>query len=247
MAKKEKVTEDSKGSCAGGCLKILVVFAIFIGFIYMLGHIYFLVKPADKVDEVTEKFSSFELMGMKLFPHVNPYTTEEIDGRVESLNTSGSKLPELNERLKNAVEDAYPVTFREDELNAWLSKRLVTKQEGLFGPYVKNAHTWIDLTEGQMSISIEREFLNGSTHITSILLKFTRFDDGYSIQPHSAQIGQVKAPGGFTLLVMAPFKAILEELSEELRPYTDRKIRDIHVEEGKITLDPRTAENRRNG
>ena len=246
MAKKKEVTKDSKSSCTGGCLKNLVVFIIFIGLMYIAGHIYFLVKPADKVDEITKSVSGFEVMGVKLFPGVNIYTTEEIDGRTEALNGEVTKLPELSERLKNAVTGYYPVTFREDELNAWLSKRLLTKQGGLFGPYVEKAHTWIDLTEGQMSVSIEREFINGSTHVTSVLLKFTRFDDGYSIQPYSAQIGQVTAPGGFALLVMEPFKAILEELSEELLPYTNHEIKDIYVEEGKITLDPRRADSRSN-
>ena len=246
MAKKKAAKEGKKGSCMGGCLKPLFGIAVFGCIIYVAAHIYFLVKPADKIDDVTAKIAGANLLGVKLFPGIHTYTTAEIAGRSEALNSEQTKVPKLNDRLKNAVKELYPVTFREDELNRWLSKRLLVKQGGLFGEYVKDAHVWVDLTEGQMNVIIERKFVGSYTHVTSVLLKFSRFENGYKIQPYSAQIGQVKAPGGLARLIIAPFNDILEELSEELLPYTDHEILDIHVEEGKVTLDPRTNSVRAN-
>ena len=250
MAKKKGANEPKRKSRVGGCLKSLVMLVIFVALAYLASHAYFLVKPADESDEISETVMDFEVMGVKPFPGVHVYTTEGIDGRPEILKGWLVDKPEiadrlkLSERLQSAVEGQYPVTFREDELNAWLSQRLETKQAGFISPYVKNAYVWVDLSEDQMDVIIEREFINNYTHVTSLLLNFTRLERGFGIQPYSAQIGQVKAPGGFARLIVDPFAQILEELSEELAPYTNKQIHDIHVEEGKITLDPRTFENR---
>lgn len=244
MAKKKGVNEPKKKSRILGFFRFIIFSVIFFAIIYVAGHIYFLIKPADEHDDISEAVMKFEVMGLKPFPAVRVYTTEGIAGRPEIIKGWLNKTPKLRERLQSAIEGDYPVTFREDELNAWLSKRLVAKQTGLMEPYVKNSYVWVDLTEGQMDVIIEREFINRYTHVTSLLLKFTRFERGYGIQPYSAQIGQVKAPGGLARIIVSPFEQILEELSEELLPYSDRQIRDIHIEDGQITLDPRTVENR---
>ncbi len=44
---------------------------------------------------------------------------------------------------------------------------------------------------------------------------------------------------------MPAFNNLAEELAEELKPFHDKAIRDIRVEDGKITLDPRSAEVRK--
>ena len=244
MAKKKGVNEPKKKSRAGGCLKTLIVMMILMGLIYVGGHLYLFVKPANMSDEVSTKVENLNVLGAKLFPAVNVFTTDRIGGREEVLKGWLVKAPKLKERLHNAVKAQHPVTFREEELNAWLSKRLAVKQAGLFGPYVKSSHVWVDLKDGQMDVVIERELADDYRHVTSLLIKFTRLERGYDIQPYAAQIGHVKAPGGFARLIISPFEDILEELTEELLPYKNREIYDIHVEEGKITLDPRTVENR---
>lgn len=227
-----------------GYIKWLFISIIFLVTTYVACHIYFLARPADERDPLSEQVMNLEIQGFKPFPAVNVYTTEGIAGREEVLKGWLVKTPLLKERLANAVKGGHSITFREEEINAWLSRRLSAKQDGYFGKYVKDVYVWVDLSEGQMDLIIERTFANDYTHVTSMLLEFTRLDRGYGIRPYSAQIGQVKAPGGLARLVSDPFSSILEELSEDLLPYSTREIQDIHVEEGKITLDPQTLESR---
>ncbi|MGB0775278.1 MAG: hypothetical protein ACPGUY_05495, partial [Akkermansiaceae bacterium] len=82
----------------------------------------------------------------------------------------------------------------------------------------------------------------GDTHVTSMFLKFERSKQGFSIQPYSSHIGQVRAPGGFARLISPAFDNLATELTEELKLYEE--IYDISVKDGTITLDPRRPEER---
>jgi hypothetical protein len=239
--KEEKKPEPKK---KGGCIKRLVLLLLIIVMAYVGMHIYFLWQPAGKPDDVSKAVIDANIAGVKVFPAIRSYPMDHIAGRGEILNGRPVAAPLLKVRLATAVERNYPITFREEEINAWLSKRLESKQGGHLAPFVKLRGVWVDFKQDEIEIIIERELPQNRVHVASLFMKFTRSKQGFSIQRHSSQVGQVRAPGGFARLIMPAFSSLAKELEEELQPYYDKKILDIRVEEGKITLDPRKPDER---
>lgn len=225
---------QEKSNSSSGCIKKLFLLTLLLAMAYFAVHIYYIWKPVGKSDPFTTV-----LVESTVFPAIKPYSFLHIDGRKEILE--GAELEEKNVkgRLDFSIERQQPVTFTEEELNIWLQERLKVRQEGLLKDKVNIRGIWVDLQPGVMEVIIEREYLPEKFHATSMFLKFERTEKGLSIQPFSCQIGEVKAPGGFARLILPAFKKLAAELSEEIQPYHDRKIYNIEVEDGKITLDPR--------
>lgn len=242
MGKKteEKKPEPKK---KGGCIKKLVILVLLLIMAYLGVHIYFLWQPAGKADTVSRSIIDANVAGVRIFPALKAYPMDHIAGRAEILEGRTIDPPMLKIRLETAVERNYPITFREEEINAWLNKRIEAKQEGMLAPFVKVRGVWVDFKKDEVEIIIERD-VKGRTHVTSMFMQFNRSKQGYSIRRDTSHIGQVRAPGGFARLIMPAFENLAEELAEELKPYKEKQIRDIRVEEGKITFDPRKPDER---
>lgn len=236
----EKKPEPKK---KGGCIKKLALFLLIFVLAYLGLHIWFLWQPAGTPDSVSRSIINAKVAGVRVFPALRAYSMDHIAGRTEILEGKSIDPPMLRIRLETAVERNYPITFREEEINAWLNKRLQVKQTGALAPFVKARGVWVDFKKDEVEIIIERE-IKGRTHVTSMFMQFNRSKQGYSIRRDTSHIGQVRAPGGFARLIMPAFENLAKELSEELKPYEKKQIRDIHVEEGKITFDPRKPEER---
>lgn len=232
------------GGCRSGCLKgIFLVYLLAVVF-YCAVHVYFIWQPAGNPDGVTQQVMNAEVAGLKFFPAVQAYPVGHIAGRTEIMEGRSMQAPLIEERLKLAIERNYPLTFREEEINAWLAKRLDISQEGSLAPFAKVRGLWVDLKQDQIELIIERELKSGQLHVTSLFMGFDRSERGYNITRHACQIGQVRLPGGFVRLVMPAFKNLAMELEDELKPYYHQRIFDVHVEDGKITLDPRRPDER---
>ncbi|MBK1829624.1 hypothetical protein JIN77_02715 [Verrucomicrobiaceae bacterium R5-34] len=248
MAKKNVEKKEDAPAKKSGCMKRLTLMVLLLLLAYFGLHIYFIWQPAGKPAEFNQQIIDANVAGTKVFPSIQAYDIDQIAGRSEILNGRSIKAPLLKERLKSAISSGYPITFREEEINAWLSKRVALEQEGLFANYVTASHVWVDFKPDEIEIIIERELPNKQSHMTSLFMKFERAKNGFSISRHASHIGQVRAPGGFARLIMPAFNSLAEELSEELKLYKNDagqlKIFDIKVEEGKITLDPRRPEER---
>ncbi|MFK7909068.1 MAG: hypothetical protein AB8F34_00545 [Akkermansiaceae bacterium] len=240
-----KKSEDKKPEPKqkGGCVKKLAVLMLVLVLTYLGIHIWFLWQPVGKPDSVSGAMIDANVAGVRVFPALKTYSMDHIAGRAEILEGKSIEPPMLKIRLETAVERNYPITFREEEINAWLRKRIEVKQSGALAPFAKARGVWVDFKKDQVELIIERE-IQGRTHVTSMFMQFNRTKNGYSIRRDKSHIGQVSAPGGFARLIMPAFDNLAKELSEELVPYKENQIRDIRVEEGKITLDPRKPEER---
>lgn len=246
MAKKKKdERKEELPKKKGGCLKRLVLMVLLLLIAYLGIHIFFLWQPAGKPAALNQQVIDLNVAGKKIFPAVQAFDTAKIAGRSEIKDGSSIKAPLVKTRLKTAIQDRFPVTFREEEINAWLSKRLEVKQGGLLKSLVKARYVWVDFKQDEIEIIIERELPGEQIHMTSLFMKFERAKNGYSISRHSSHIGQVKAPGGFARLIMPAYSKLAEELADEMELYKNGagqlQLHDIKVEEGKITLDPRPA------
>lgn len=223
-----------------GCLKIVFFFFLMGAMIYFSFHLYFLWLPAEKSDAFGERVMSAHVAGKKIFPAIQKYPLESIAGRAEILRgeTQEQSL-RIKERLGHAIEDNYPISFREDEINAWLAQRLQAKQAGALARYVEIRGIWVNFRQDEIELIIERELPRGKVHVSSLFMQFERNRDGYTVSRHSCHIGQVRLPGGFVRLLMPAYENLRNELADELKPYEERKIFDVRVEDGKMTLDPR--------
>jgi hypothetical protein len=246
MGKKKEDKEDKKSKPPkpkGGCIKKLALLLLLGVLAYFGVHVYFLWQPAGKPDAISLAVIDANVAGVKVFPAIQAYPMEHVAGRPEILNGRSIPAPLLKARLNLAIERNYPLTFREEEINVWLSKRLAVKQCGALAPFAKVRGVWVDFKQDEIEIIIERE-IQGQVHAASLFMKFNRSKQGFSISRHSSHIGQVRVPGGFARLIMPAFSNLATELADELQPYYDKKIRDVRVEDGKITLDPRKPEER---
>lgn len=225
-------------------MKSMFLMYLLVVVFYCGVHIYFIWQPAGNPDGVTQQVMHAEVAGIKFFPAVQAYPLGHIAGRTEIMDGRSIPPPLLKERLQMAIEGNYPLTFREEEVNAWLGKRLEVTQQGSLAPFAKVRGLWVDLKQDQIELIIERELKSGQLHVTSLFMGFESNDRGYSISRHACHIGQVRLPGGFTRLIMPAFFNLAEELEDDLKPYYHRRIFDIRVEDGKITLDPRRPDER---
>lgn len=223
-----------------GCLKFACFFFLMGAMLYFGFHLYFLWQPADRSDAFSERVMSAHVAGKKIFPAIQTYPLERIAGRAEILRGEAveQSLP-IKERLANAIEGDYPISFREDEINAWLAGRLQVKQGGALARYVEIRGVWVNFRQDEIELIIERGLPKGNTHVTSLFMEFERNKDGYTVSRHACHVGQVRLPGGFVRLLMPAYENLRGELAAELKPYDERKIFDVRVEDGKITLDPR--------
>jgi hypothetical protein len=226
-----------------GCIKKLAVLLLLTVMVYLGVHIWFLWLPAGSPDATSKAFIDATIAGKRVFPALRAYPMDHIDGRAEILSGATVDPPMLKIRLETAVERNYPITFTEEEINSWLSKRVMLKQGGLVEPYAEARGVWVDFKKNQIEIIIERDVL-GKTHVTSMFLHFVRSKRGFGIRRDTSHIGQVRVPGGFARLIMGAFENLASELAEEMKPYKENEIRDVRVEDGKITLDPRKPEER---
>lgn len=237
-------SSGTKGGCRSGCIKsVFLVYLLAVTF-YCALHVYFIWQPVGTPDGVTQQVMNAEVAGMKIFPAVKAYPVAHIAGRTEIMEGRSMPPPLLTERLQIAIKGNYPLTFREEEINAWLGKRLQVRQDASLAPFVKVRGVWVDFKEDQIEIIIERELHWGQLHVTSLFMKFERSDRGFRITRHACQIGQVRLSGGFVRLIMPAFENLAKELEDELKPYYHNRIFDVRVENGKITLDPRRPDER---
>lgn len=247
MGKKKEKKEDPPQK-KGGCVKKLGLAVLLFLLAYSGFHIFFIWQPAGKPAEFNRQVMEAHIGGVKVFPAVQAFDLDKIAGRSEVIAGTPIKAPPLKSRLENAIQQGYPVTFREEEINVWLSKRLALKQGGLLAPFVTARAVWVDFKKDEIEVIIERELPKQQIHVTSLFMRFDRQKNGFSISRHASQIGQVKAPGGFARLVMPAFNRLADELADELALYKTPSekliIHDVVVEEGKITLDPRRADQR---
>jgi len=232
----------------GGCVKGFILMVLLLIMAYLGLHVYFIWQPAGGVSKLNQQVMDFAIAKHKVFPALKPFDLEKIDGRAEIIEETPVNDPKVRQRLETAILKRYPITFREDEINTWLSERLEIKQSDPLAEYVKAQHVWVNFEKDEIEFIIEREFFDKHTHVTSLFMQFEREKNGFSISRNASHVGQVKIPGGFARLIIPAFNKMAEELSEEIEIYKDSsgttKLYDIKVEDSKITLDPRRPEER---
>ncbi len=185
-----------------------------------------------------------------------PRNLQEVDGAgpIEE----GALIPDLAERLKDAIEKSYVVTITEEELNRYVASNLELTQSSIVDDYVKITGVYIDLKPDLIDVSIEREFdiPNNQQDDGSKKLGFMPFSQTVSMQLElrtvdaadggkkrtlgfpGGNFGKAPAPGLLVQLVKPSFDVIAEVFAEDIKlGYAE--MTTVVIGDGIITLDPR--------
>lgn len=170
---------------------------------------------------------------------------------------SGAKpLPErdLKVVLKNAIDREFPVTLSEAEINQWLGRTLISRQDGILKEKVTLDRVWVRLEKGRAEVIMERKFF-GKPLTTSMYLQVEKMegDKGafteiqmaggpyhpdFPKPPRGGRFGKLVVPQGFLILVMPAYEELAAAFTEEIQ-LGFREMSRIHIEENQLVLDPR--------
>ncbi|MFT5883046.1 MAG: hypothetical protein ACI9FG_001556 [Crocinitomicaceae bacterium] len=185
-----------------------------------------------------------------------PRNLQDVDGTgpVEL----GAKIPDLTERLREAIQKNYVVKITEEDLNRYIASKLELTQSSIVDDYVKITGVYVDLKPNLIDVSIEREFdipnnqqSDGSKKLgfmpfsqtvsMQIELQTTDSDDGgkeRSLTFPGGNFGKAPAPGSLVRIVKPSFDVIAEVFEEEIK-LSYKEMTSVVVSDGFITLDPR--------
>jgi hypothetical protein len=185
-----------------------------------------------------------------------PRNLQDVDGAGPL--AEAAKIPDLAERLKDAIEKSYEVTITEEELNRYVASRLVLTQSPIVDDYVKITGVYVDLKPDMIDVSVEREFdipnnqqADGSkkigfmpfSHTVSMQLELKTLDDQdggkkRTVSFPGGHFGKAPAPGMLVRVVKSNFDVIAEVFSEEIK-LAYEEMTSVIIRDGVITLDPR--------
>lgn len=161
---------------------------------------------------------------------------------------------ELKVVLRNAIDRGYPVMLSEVEINEWLARTLVARQEGFLREKVTFERVWLRLDEGVAEVVMERklwghpftvsmylqaERLEGPDGLTTeIRLHGKPFHEDFPNPPRGGRFGKLVVPQGFLLLVMPAYRKLADVFPEEIS-LAFREMPRFRIEKDRLVLDPR--------
>ena len=157
MQQSKQSQESADGN--SGCGSILSWLFLSVIMLYMGVHVYFLWQPAGSPNVFNARVMDFKVAGVQIFPAIQAYPVKNIAGRVDIIEGRSIQPPLLKQRLALAIERNYPITFREEEINAWLAKRLEIKQAGVLAGFAEVRGVWVHFQKDE----IERRLLLSAT------------------------------------------------------------------------------------
>ena len=162
---------------------------------------------------------------------------------------------DIKQKITNALKSNSEVTITEAEINQYIAKNLKLTQGGLLKGFTSIQGVYVDLTNDQMEVFIEREIAQYSDEGVVEDAVFPPFNQTVSmkikaynglnddkepsiiIEFPGATIGQVPAPGLLVKVVLPAFEQIRDHFETELGFY--EKMNKITITDGVIVLDPR--------
>jgi|GEM_PF-1520850 hypothetical protein len=182
-----------------------------------------------------------------------PRNLQDVDGTgpVEE----GATVPDLAERLKEAIDKSYEIEITEEELNRYIASKLELTQSSIVDDYVKITGVYVDLKPNLIDVSIEREFNipNNQQSDGSKKLGFMPFSQTVSMQLEirtvddvdggkmrvvnfpGGNFGKSPAPGLLVRVVKPSFDIIAEVFEEEIKLGYE-EMTSVVIGDGIITL-----------
>lgn len=204
-------------------------------------------------------FAGVAGLGVAVWFIFQPQDMSDLKGT--GVSSSGTKARDLRQVLKNAVNQSFPLSLTEEEINLYLKDTLEAKQAGLLEPFVTITSARVRLEKERAEVIIVRSVM-GRPFTTSMYFRIEQLvelndrsvtnviRDGGTYFPQmpdspiaqklmkGGRFGQLVVPQGFSLLVLPSFEKLAGVYKTELSSAFEEMSR-ITVEEGKLVLDPR--------
>ena len=204
-------------------------------------------------------FAGVAGLGVAVWFIFQPQDLSDIQGTAAS--ASGAKARDLRQVLRNAVNQSFPLSLTEEEINLYIKQTLAAKQGGVLEPFVTLQDVRVRLEKERAEVIIVRSVM-GRPLTTSMYFRVEQLielndravtnviRDGGTYFPQmpesplaqklmkGGRFGQLVVPQGFSLLVLPSFEKLAGVYKTELSSAFEEMAR-ITVEEGKLVLDPR--------
>jgi hypothetical protein len=204
-------------------------------------------------------FAGVAGLGVAVWFIFQPQDMSDLKGSSPAL--SGTKARDLREVLKNAVNQNFPLSLTEEEINLYIKQSLAAKQGGLLEKFVTLDDVRVRLEKGRAEIIVVRSVM-GRHLTTSMYFRVEQvvgiddrevtniIRDGGTYFPQmpdspiaqrllkGGRFGQLVVPQGFSHLVLPSFAKLAGVYKTELSSAFEEMAR-ITIEDGTLVLDPR--------
>lgn len=208
----------------GGCLGRLLVLFVLVLLVAFAAALFFIALPQD--------------MGA-------------IPGYAVAPPPNGRDLTRV---LENSIKGGHALTLTEAEVNAYLKRTLVARQNGLLAPWVELRGAAVRFHPGHAEVVLERT-ISGRPFTLSMFVSIdqTETPDGrittyvnkhggpyhprVSFLNRGGRFGRLVVPQGFLILVIGSFERLAQVYPREL-DLACKEMARIKIEQGKLVLDP---------
>lgn len=197
-------------------------------------------------------FACLAGLGVAVYSAFQPQDLSDLKRKASDASVPVGR--DLKVVLRNAIDRGYPVTLSEVELNEWLGRTLVTRQEGVLREKVTLDRVWIRLQDGVGEVVMERK-LWGHPFTVSMYLQVERmesaqglttevrlhgepFHEDFPNPPRGGRFGKLVVPQGFLLLVMPAYQKLADIFVDEIN-LAFREMPRFRIEKERLVLDPR--------
>ena len=204
-------------------------------------------------------FAGVAGLGVAVWFIFQPQDMSAIKGTSPAL--PGAKPRDLREVLKNAVNQNFPLSLTEEEINLYIKQSLAAKQGGLLEKFVTLDDVRVRLEKRRAEIIVVRSVMGrhltismyfrveqvvgiDDREVTNIIRDggtyFPQMPDSPIAQRllKGGRFGQLVVPQGFSHLVLPSFAKLADVYKTELSSAFEEMAR-ITIEDGTLVLDPR--------
>lgn len=193
-------------------------------------------------------------LGAALFFISQPQDLSDLGGNAPVSTAPVSPPRDMEAVLAKSIEGNYSVLLSEKEINDWLGRELILRQDGELAEWVKLKRVWVRLREGVAELIIERE-VAGKAFTTSMFMKVEQVESGKGISTkihlhgggfhdslthpvRGGRFGKLTVPQGFLILVMPEFRKLAALFETEIDLGFQQMAR-IKIKDKQLELDPK--------
>lgn len=201
---------------------------------------------------LTKTFLFVTLLGLVIALAFS-YRPQDLSG-IDGVGPAAAAAPKKDVRaiLRSSLERGFEVSFTEEELNAYLSRTLASKQNGLLGKNATIDGVWVSLEKDCAEVIIERRVFGHSFTVSTFLqVEQTEQPNGKAktevvlhggpyisgTYPYrGGRFGSLVVPQGFLRLVLPAFENLAAVYQDEIGLISDMS--RIQIGENRITFNP---------
>ena len=205
-------------------------------------------------------FAGVAGLGVAVWFIAQPQDLGDIKG-TSPVAASGAKARDLRVVLRNAVNQSFPLSLTEEEINLYIKQSLAPKQGGLLEKFVTIEDVRVRLEKDRAEVIIVRSVMGrpmtvsmyyrveqmielNDRAVTNVIRNggtyFPQMPESPIAQKllKGGRFGQLVVPQGFSHLVLPSFEKLAGIYKSELSNAFEEMAR-ITIDDGKLVLDPR--------